>query len=216
MEVWRNEELYLTVGCKMFDELMNPQGVTMEIKIYDIPAIKYALQQINNYYPSVLYVTIADTAFVVTPHNTSNYREWISLVSYGILYVGKSWWEHWFGASLLEEDVQQSYKQLLKKLQDPEQKPSFGSFLSILPPNIEDMAYIESLYQRCGSLSEFFRSIHYDRRGIFNEWKLRSFFTSFENFHTALLKWKIPVINLQPEQTENSYSLIGSIESLPF
>ncbi len=210
MEVWRNDERYVLIQCSEFDSLSVPQKRTMEIDIYDVPAIHFGLHQMKQIYPSVEYITITDKAFLVT---SNHYTKWLSLVSYGILYHEKSWWEHWFHGSLLEESDRQSYDTLRSRLRDPRYKPPFHEFLGWLCPESEDMPYFEAIYTKETTLFDVFSQIHSTRRGLFSEWKLRIFFQLFADFRTLHRRWKIPLNTPLPEDT---YSLIGPIETLVF
>ncbi len=212
MNICRNDETYLSIRCYNFDSASLPQNITMLIDIYDIPAIQFGLQQCKKYYPNLTHVQITDKAFVVT---SPKYTDWLSLLSYGILYHGKSWWEHWFGASLADEEQYRRYHQLLTRLRNPNYKPPFSIFLGVLCPDPEDVPYFESIYIQHHTLSEVFAHIHPDRRGIFQEWKLRQFFQSFSDFHTYQQIWKIPV-NPTIDSPIGSYPLIGPIETLVF
>jgi hypothetical protein len=213
MEVWRNEESYLNIRCYNFDASSLPQNMNMVIHMYDIPAINYGLQQCRKYYPHIECVTFTDKAFVVT---SPTYRNWISLISYGILYHEKSWWEHWFHATVSDEEQCHTYNQLLYRLRDPQCKPSFSIFLGWLCPEQEDIPYFELIYEQERTLRDVFSQIHRDRRGLFNEWKLRSFFRSISNFDIYQLEWKIPLHTQTSEKIKEPYSLIGPIESLVF
>lgn len=213
MDVCHNNDTYLSIRCYNFDDASLPQNISLVIVIYDIPAIQFGLLQCKKYYPHMEYVHITDKAFVVT---SEKYREWISLNSYGILYHGKSWWEHWFGATLAEEDQCHTYNQLLSRLRDLHYKPPLGNFLGLLCPEPEDVPYFESVYKQYHILSDVFAHILHDRRVIFQEWKLCKFFQSFANFHTYQLSWKIPLTDLPVKIPNDSYPLIGPIETYVF
>ena len=140
----------------------------------------------------------------------------VNLAFFYIAYHGKTWYEARFNAKMINLEKYRKYKNSLKFLTDPSQKPAFTEFLKIIRGSLEttdNLDILEGYYNRASTYREFFENIPKTKRcDILYEW-LTTFMKYYIGSTFSDKEWYIDVNNMNNlNEVQSGGSLSRSVK----
>lgn len=147
------------------------------------------------------YIDFEDASYVLCTDDSTQ----LSLSSYYIVYYGKTWYDYYFGAKLVDNDIRDKYESGLQRLTDWKAKVSvevFKDFLEI--HKIENVDEMTELYNKTQTYKEFFRVLKQkfgskQELCLFLRKFLDEFVRTFLNIRFGWNIWRIDLHNLDVE-----------------
>lgn len=120
---------------------------------------------IHQKYPSITKFTFEDYSNIdceeidLTKKPPRKNRQPLNLAFFSILYHSKTWYEKHFDAKMEDDKKYKLYRENLKFLVDPDQRPSFTLFSRAAQLPKDQESILEPLYKSSKIYREFFNKI---------------------------------------------------------
>lgn len=163
--------------------------------------LEYSYSKIN----TIPLFEFNDTSHIETiDRHTGLVDARLKLSYYSIVYTGKTWFERYFNASMINKRRYADYRSRVEFLTDKHAKESFEQFLQIIQPPLEQIEALEEYYKEAKTYREFFENIPCCMRyKILSPW-LNNFMRYYIGDIYTMYGWEIDIrnINLDEEGTE--------------
>jgi hypothetical protein len=118
----------------------------------------------------------------------------LSLAYLSIAYNSCTWYEKYFDAKMTDKERYTKYKNSMKFLTNPGDKPDFITFLQIAQPPQYQIEYLKKIYERTDTYRAFFNNIPFnDRCELLRPW-LKTFIEYYLGNKYSPYGWEINIL----------------------
>lgn len=131
----------------------------------------------------------------------------LKLPYFSIAYTGKTWFEIYFNATMINKRRYADYRSRVEFLTDKQAKGSFLQFLQIAQPPLHQVDSLEEYYKEAETYREFFKNIPRSTRSrILFPW-LNNFMSHYIGDIYTMYGWEIDIRNMNLHEEDNVFEL---------